>query len=189
MFPHFQSLGVDPILRAHFTSCYPLKLFCFQATQLTPAVICHTAPQLAPFRGHKAEQWQWIIYRTVSPWHLWPSKTGWWSLAWTLLYPLSMNMELCCNQASKIVKVSLGWETVVEILVCGGVLGWLYHSPTNLPREACIYSGGSNHSMTGSISMCRVTAQNAILGTWKTSLIPTLQKQLSQTTGLVSETW
>lgn len=49
--------------------------------------------------------------------------TGW-SLAWTLLHTLSVNMEWCCNQASQMVKVSLVWGAMVEILVCGGMLGF-----------------------------------------------------------------
>lgn len=87
-----------------------------------------------------------------------------------------------------------------QSLSCMGNNGWnlsmwrcarLCHTPTNLPREAYVYSGGSNHPTVGSI--CHVTCHcpecypRALKNKSYGNMAP--QKQLNQITCLISETW
>jgi len=60
--------------------------------------------------------------------------------------------EIYCNQASQVCKASVVWRVMAEVSIQGGLADWLYHTPTNWPRQLpCAYSGGSNDWMAGNL--------------------------------------
>lgn len=121
----------------------------------------------------------WIIYRTVGPWHPWPSRKKethlqrWTSdhrvaLAWTLLHSLCMSMERCCDQASQMVKFSLVWGTMAEILVCRGMLDWLSNSCKPAKGSTmCLQRWKQPPYGWKQYPTSHVAAQNTFLGPWK----------------------
>lgn len=74
-----------------------------------------------------------------------------------------MNIEWCCNQASQMAKASLVWGTMVEILVCGGVLGFAILLQICQGKHVFTVVEATTLRLEA-YAMSRVTAQNVILG-------------------------
>ena len=74
--------------------------------------------------------------------------------------------KLCLGTPDVTQTVLLALELIHQLPL--NASEWLYHAPTNPPRQVpCAYSGGSNHCIAGICPMSHSTSQSTVLGLGK----------------------
>jgi len=87
-------------------------------------------------------------------------------------HPRMWNMHY--NQASQADKASVVWSMMAEIWIRGGLADWLYHTPTNLPKQTpCAYNRGSKNWMSGNLPCAPCHGPQHYPRPWNASFIAT----------------